>query len=361
MRVAVLVAVLLAVPAGGGCRRVERPEPAQTAEALFEQASEALAAGRVEDAAALFARSLATADDVRRRRDAAVRLFAAGAADPALDLLADRQDPSLAAAREAMMLYKAAPPPGWRDNPYVVAAMSDALAAVGRLSGRLEPLAPVELGEAALGGMIRDWHTWARLAAGPSDGAGRSRTMVVWAVGGANEDAAAEQGLIIHPAGGGDGAGQLVHMGSWFAGGSAPPVEVVVPPAGSDGPVALVLATWNDAAALTVALLGERTEGGLVVTGCSHPALLAALLAKMADPDLAGGPYVLLRDPGESRAVAALAAERGAAGAVAVEGLWAHWTVAEADQTDFAADDSLLADLVGFVRYGRDAWPTLDR
>ena len=357
----ILGTALLIVLAVGGCRRVERPAPVETGEALFAQASSALADGRIEDAAALFARSLATADDVRRRRDASVRLFAAGAADAALELLAGRREPLLAATREAMILYAAAPPPGWEDNPYVVGAMSDALAAAGRLSGPVQPLAPTRLGEAALREVIRDWHAWARLVAASANEGGSSRAMLVWTLDRADEVAAGERRLIVHPPTDADGAGWLVHLGSWPAGGGGPVDELATLPTGPDGPVALVLATWDDGPPLTVVLFGERAAGELVVTGCSHPALLAALVATMADPDLAAGSRIRLRDDGERQALLTLVAQLDADEAVTVEGPWATWTAPRADQTDFAVDDRPLADLVGYIRYGLAAWPAVDR
>jgi len=347
-------AVLLAALCG--CRRVEPSAPALTADALWRQAVEALDGDRADEAAELFRRSLAAADGDDRRRDAAIRLFAAGEVAAARALLNGRSAPSLAAVSDAIDLYAASPPAAHRGDPYVVAAIADALTLLRRPAEPTQPIEPVLLTPPDLANLTRLWQTWLMLAdpdsADPAERPGRA--MVLWAAMHLDVDVLAERGFIVHRPVGDNAAGWLAHLGSWPVATISAAEDVVDLGAIPSGPVAMYLATWDTSFPLTVSLEGEWVEQGFAVRMCSHPPLLTALLASLTDADLADG-AVAARTAEEIDAVLALAEQLGRDGAVGFDGGVLTVVSPEVAQTDYVPRNDWLADLAGYVRYGRAA------
>jgi len=344
-----------------GCRRIDPPAPPLTGEELWRQAVCALADGQSGGAAELFRRSLDADDDVDRRRDAVVRLFAAGEAEAARALLAGRSAPSLVAAMGALDLYDQSPPPGREADPYVVGAMADALAFLSRPAAAAEPIDPVLVTAGDLRHLMRLWQMWLRLAELDAGGAPQppSRVMALWAAASIDVDALADRGFIVHRPAGDQGGGWLFHLGSWPLA-SAAMEDVVNPGPAQSGPVALYFGVWGPSGAFTLSLRGRLTDQGLVVGECSRRPLFNALLASLTDRDLAAG-HVTSRDEAEREAIGRLAERLGKAGALVSDG---HRLLvsADVDQTDYAPHTSWLADLAGYVRYGQPVlasmpWP----
>ena len=58
----------------------------------------------------------------------------------------------------------------------------------------------------------------------------------------------------------------------------------------------LYLSTWGGEPAFTFSVVGMLHQAGMVVELCSHPDLLAALLAAHTDPGIAPGHVIAISD-----------------------------------------------------------------
>ena len=366
LRQAVLLLIGALLLAGGACRKVA-PKAQQGTDAggLWDQAETALARGDAAGAQALFKQSLSLESSIAKWRSAALALAGANRLDLAEGLLAGRNEPALTALVQAIRAYRQAPPPGFANVPFVVAAMADGLR-VADAAAQATPLdRPIAMTQRDLALVAHYWQAWLYCRQVDSGGEPDGRAMVVWRL--AQLASKPPPGWIVQPGGKTPFAEEtlpavLLHQGSSDMGlvvdEQLAQEDANVLPSMMAGPVQLYLAGWPAEGAPTVLVLeGSWQEGVFVVTGASDVTAFRKLAEAVADPALVLG-QSLVAAGREAGAVTALAAELGLSQRLARQGQ--VLTIAIQEDASSEADAGAgqwLSDLMSYIRYGREGLP----
>ena len=343
----------------GGCRRVTPAPVKPTAEQLWEQGQACLADGDVERAAALLTRSLRMTDDTHRRRDLAVRLTAAGRADLAAGLLAGRTERQLVSLADALKAFRESPPPGYEANPYVVGGMGDALHVLETPVVMTATAEPMRLTARNLAIMAHHWEKWQELGSEGGDSEPRpGRAMVLWVLDCPPVRAAGLGPYVVHTVGAEGRTFSLAHLGSWPMGTAEGGFDAVALADKALGcPAWLRFAAWRGPGHPAELVLAGQLDGdGFVVTAGSDPPAYRALLALLADDTISPG-RVTSRDAAEQEDILGLVDRLGMTHRLVREGPSLVVPDRSADATGDPDAGEWLADLAGYVRYGRACLP----
>lgn len=347
MRAWAALLVLAALAAGFGCESPSHPARSETPEQLWQQAREALDEGRVEAAAGLMRQSLAAKDSPALRGSAVIALFEADRPDLAAGLVDPSAGVHQAALAEAVNLLAGQP-----GGASMLLPAGHAIAAEWAMPGRTVGLdQPIRFARADLAETIDLLQAWSRLAMVEQGlDLSQARSIALWKIP-LNASLQPAAVALAHPAGG-DHTSLLVHLGSWPITTAAPADDLVGLLSG-EGPARLVMLSWVGAVPIgPMAMEGWLGPDGLVVDSAEGGGLFQAAVAALGDSTIAPG-SVLCRDQAEMSELLAWVDHLGRGEDVQVWGLGVSVPLPDG-QTDYADPGLWLAELAGYIRYGRE-------
>ena len=366
-----MLAMTAAMALLAGCQGQD-PTPGPTSpEELWQQGQVALQAEQFDQGARMLAESLTRAENIDRRREAAMRLAGAGRLDLAEGFLHNQSSPELMRLARAMKLYQASPPRGHEANPYIISGMAEAMMTQETPAELTDVPQPIRFSGEQLGVILHNWLTWVHfsqqeLAAttgpaeddddGSADREPAGRAMALWVIRGANDLRTAPRHYIAHGLEDAHDPTTLAYLGSWLLARDGPTFDAVsLADDCSAGEVELRLHAWRGSQPLaTLVLTGELADGGLVIRRTSDARQYEALLGMFGDEQIAPG-RVTPKSAEEQTEILQLAQRMGLSERLVAEDGALVAPTADRGETDYAPTGQWLADVAGYIRYGRAA------